>query len=83
MACSVKISDGVIMQGVSARIFGTRMYSKLWEHVMKRTFLNNEIWVQWRHNSELIKAAKRCYYWREMPILGDDVVIMCPSDLIA
>ena len=35
MACSVKKSDGVRMQGVSARTFSTRLYGKLWEHVVK------------------------------------------------
>ena len=30
MACSVKISDGVRIKGVSARTFSTRLYGKLW-----------------------------------------------------
>ena len=36
----------VIMHGVSVRTFSTRMYKKLWEHVVKTDFFNNEIWVQ-------------------------------------
>ena len=42
---SVKKSDGVRKQGVSARTVSTRMYRKLWEHVVKTSF-KNEIWVQ-------------------------------------
>ena len=30
---SIKKLDGIRMQGVSTRTFGTRMYGKLWEHV--------------------------------------------------
>ena len=33
MTFSVKKPDGVRMQGISARIFITRLYGKLWEHV--------------------------------------------------
>ena len=42
-------------------------------------------WLQRRRNSELIMAltsANRCSSLRKIPIIDDDVVIMCPSDLI-
>ena len=43
--------DGVVIQGVSARTFSTRLYMNLWEHVVKTVFLNNEIGVQWHCDS--------------------------------
>ena len=45
----------------------------------------NTIGVQLCRNYEIIMALKsstQCYYMRTMPIIDDDVVIMCPSDLI-
>ena len=33
MACDVKNKEQVRIQGVNARIFSTRLYRKLWEHV--------------------------------------------------
>ena len=42
-------------------------------------------WLQRRCNYELILALTSyniCSYLRTMPILDDDVIIMCPSDLI-
>ena len=72
------------MQGVSACILSTSLYGKLWEHVVKTVFFNNEIWVQLRRNSELVVAltsANRCSYLRYIPIIDDDVIRMCPIDM--
>ena len=41
MACSIKKSDGARMQGISARKLITRLYRKVWEHVMKRALKQN------------------------------------------
>ena len=41
--------------------------------------------LQLCRNCELImtlKSANMCYSLRTMPIIDDDVVLMCPSDLI-
>ena len=43
------------------------------------------LWLQLCRNSELIMeltSANKCSYLITMPIIDDDVVIMCPSDLI-
>ena len=51
----------------------------------KQLFFNNEIWLQWRRNSDLIMAlisVNRCSSLRTMLILDDDVVRMFPCDLI-
>ena len=71
------------MQVVGARTFSTRLYRKLWEPVTKT--VKNVIGVQCRRNYELIMVLtsdKICYSLIRIPILDDNVVIMCPSDLI-
>ena len=76
--------DRVIIQGVSACILSTRLYRNMWEHVQKTDF-KNEIELQWHHNSELVMAlisAKICSSMIKMPIIYDDVVIICPRDLV-
>ena len=44
VTCSVKKSDGFIIQGVSACTFGNMLYGDLWEHVTYTAF-KNEIMV--------------------------------------
>ena len=50
-----------------------------------KSLKKNEKWLQLRRNSELSMAltpANICSSLRAMPILDDDVVRMCRSDLI-
>ena len=84
MECAVKNKEQVVIQGVSACTFSTRLYRDLWEHVAFKK-IKDKKWLQRCRNSELIIAltsANRCSYFRTMPILDDDVVRMCPSDFI-
>ena len=51
----------------------------------KQIFKNIEIWVQCRHNYELIMALKSsniCSSLITTLIIDDDVIRMCPSDMI-
>ena len=84
MACSVKNKGRVGIQGVSVRMFSTGLYGKLWENVAYKA-LKMKKWLQLCRNSELIMAltsASICSSLRTIPIIDDDVVRMCPSDLI-
>ena len=84
MACAIKNKEWVWIKGVSVRTFSTRLYGKLWEHVAWK-YIKKKKWLQWRCNSELIRAltsARICSSLVTIPILDDDIVRMCPSDLI-
>ena len=70
--------------GFSALTFSTRLYGKLWEHVDK-TSKKMKKWLQWHRNSELITeitSANICYYLRTTTIIDDNIIIMCPSDIM-
>ena len=70
------------MDGASARKFSTRLYRKLWEPVTNTAL---KIVVQLCCNYELVMSltsATQYSYIITMPIIDDDIVRMCPSDII-
>ena len=79
-----KIMNGSELR-VSVRVYLVLGYTGSCGNMSRKRIFNDEKWLQWRRNSELImalKSANICYYFRTITNIDDDVVRMCPSDLI-
>ena len=85
MTCYVKKLDKVRIQGFSEFTFNTMLYGKLWEHLTKTALNIYILGVQWRRNFELVMeviSANRWFSLIPTPIIDDDAVRICPSDMI-